>query len=93
MDKKDILNLAALSRLEISDSDAESYKKDFEGILNYVDSISRVEVATSDHYETNLARNYMREDTDTYEPGSFTDDILSQAPESKDGYFKVKKVL
>ena len=35
----------------------------------------------------------MRSDDDVYKAGLFTDDILKEAPNSKDGYFKVKKVL
>jgi len=93
MDKKDILTLASLSRLEITDAEAEAYKKDFDGILNYVDSIASVDISNSKHYETNVIKNIMRSDDDVYKAGLFTDDILKEAPNSKDGYFKVKKVL
>lgn len=93
MDKKDILTLASLSRLEITDAEAQAYKKDFDGILNYVDSIASVDVSGSEHYENNVIKNVMRSDDDVYQAGSFTGDILKEAPDSKDGYFKVKKVL
>jgi len=93
MDKKEIISLAELSRLEISDSDIDAYKKDFDGILDYINSISKVDIAFSDHYQTNLTENYMREDNHVYEAGEFSDDILDIVPQAKEGYVKVKKVL
>lgn len=93
MNTKDILGLAALSRLEITETDAESYQKDFAGIIDYINTISSVDVPIEENYQTNLATNMMRSDEGVYEPGSFTEDILKEAPAAEDGYFKVKKVL
>lgn len=93
MNKEDILKLAELSRLEITDSEAELYKKDFEGILKYIDSISSVDVDFNDQDQIGVLKNVMRSDDDEYKAGEFTKDILDTAPETEDGYFKVKKVL
>lgn len=93
MDKKDIFKLAKLARLEITDAEAESYQKDFDGILAYIDSIKGVDVDMKGVYETNLTKNYMREDTEVYTAGQFTNDLLEAAPERDANYFKVKKVL
>ncbi len=93
MNKKEILKLAELARLNITDIEAESYKKDFEGILDYIDSIKSVEIELADHYKTNLTRNTMRSDDDVYTAGEFTRALLAEAPEVDGDYFKVKKVL
>ncbi len=93
MDKDEILSLAKLARLEITETEIEGYKRDFDGILNYIDSIKEVDVSMEDNYETNLTKNYMREDELEYAPGEFTDDILAVAPDTKNGYIKVKKIL
>lgn len=93
METNDILNLAKLSRLEITTADAENYKKDFAGILNYIDSISQVQIELADHYQTNLNKNYMRDDEQSYVAGEFTANILANAPAHENGFFKVKKVL
>ncbi len=93
MDKKDILNLAKLARLEITDKEAESYKHDFDGILAYVDMIAEVDVPMAEYYETDLTKNYMRDDNEVYDAGQFTTEILNEAPDTQDEYFKVKKVL
>ena len=93
MNKEEILKLAELARLNITDAEAEGYKKDFDGILNYIDSIKSVDIELADHYETNLTRNMMRDDENVYIAGQFTDVLLAEAPDTEDGYFKVKKVL
>ncbi len=93
MDKEEILHLAELARLEITDEEAEAYKKDFEGILGYIDLIKNVDIEFDDFYETSSVQNAMREDDEVYEAGSFTEDLLAEAPHREGDYIKVKKVL
>jgi aspartyl-tRNA(Asn)/glutamyl-tRNA(Gln) amidotransferase subunit C len=93
MNKEEILKLAELARLNITDEEAEAYKKDFEGILNYIDTIKNVDIEADELYETNFTRNSMREDNDVYEAGSFSEAILAEAPHREGDYFKVRKVL
>ena len=93
MDTKEILKLAELARLNITEVEAEAYKKDFEGILNYLDSIKEVNIDFDGIAQTNLTTNSMRDDEEFYTPGSFTEDILAEAPEREGDYIKVKKVL
>ncbi len=94
MNKEDVLTLAELSRLEIPESDIESYVQDFEGIIGYINTISKVQVEEKDHYQTNLTSNILRDDEGkVYEAGIFSEDILEAAPHREGDYFKVKKVL
>ena len=44
-------------------------------------------------FESPTNRNVVREDINPSEPGLNTEKILQEAPETKDGYIKVKKVL
>lgn len=93
MNKKEILKLAELARLNITDVEAEGYKKDFEGILAYIDSIKSVDIELADHYKTNLTQNTLRNDDDSYIAGEFSEVLLAEAPDTKGDYLKVKKVL
>ncbi len=93
MNKEEILKLAELARINITEEEADGYKKDFEGILNYLNSIQSVDIEFSQFYETNLTKNSMRDDDKIYDSGSFTDVLLAEAPEIDGDYFKVKKVL
>jgi len=96
MNTQDIEKLARLSRLHVSEDEMESYAKDFDGILGYIESITSVDVSgydTDNQKSSRVVYNAMREDEDSYEAGEFTDAIMNQVPDSKDGYVKVKKIL
>lgn len=92
MQLKDVQHLARLARLDITDTEAEGLLGDLEAILAYIDQvttapISKDTVALSSH------RNIFRDDVVTTETGEYTDVLLQAAPETKDGFVKVKKIL
>lgn len=92
---KDIKKLAELSRISISQDEKEIFLKDIGSILNYVDQIKKVvgtQEATAPREEGELV-NIFREDEHYHDSGLFTKDLLESAPEKKDGYIKVKKIL
>ncbi len=93
MNKEDIKKLAELSRLSIDDNEIEKYQNDFEGILNYVNSIRSVSLDAYEDQVRPINTNTLREDDLSYAPGEFTQDILAVAPEREGDYLKVSKVL
>lgn len=89
--KEEIKNLADLSRIEVSDKEAESLSKEMESILDYVGVIKSV---TGDVERIVPAlHNVMREDIVTNSPGVYTEDILNNAPKRQNNYLVVKKIL
>ena len=93
MKDEDIRQLANLARIEITDEEVKSYKKEFTDILGYVDQIKNASTEDGGQIESVTVRNVFREDAESHESGLYTEDILNSAPESKDGYVKVQKVL
>ena len=92
IEKKDVEKLANLSRIDISEEEKEVFIKDLDAILDYVSEVQ--EVVTDDiKPEAWQLRNVMREDENPHKSGKFTEDILKEAPNTKDGYIKVKKIL
>lgn len=91
MNSEDVKNLANLARIDVDDNEIENYKKDFDSILSYVDSIQSVK--TSDIEPEHFNKNTMREDEATEKTGANTDKLLKEAPGKKDGYYKVQKIL
>jgi len=89
---KDIQVLAELARLEVSSDECEVYSQDFDGVMSYIDTLSQVDV-TLGGQDSYVLSNVVREDELAYEPGEFTDLLLKEAPDSKDGYLKVPKIL
>jgi aspartyl-tRNA(Asn)/glutamyl-tRNA(Gln) amidotransferase subunit C len=92
MEIKDIENLANLCRIELSNDEKKELLGEIDSILGFVDQIQKVETKDLE-VEAGELRNIMREDESPYVGGEFTDDILAEAPETQDGFIKVKKIL
>jgi len=92
MKREDIKKLAKLSRIDISEQEEGELLADMEAILGYVSEIG--EVATGKHaHEAGALRNVMREDKDPHMAGAYTEEILSEAPQTEEGFIKVKQIL
>ncbi len=92
MKKEDLDKLAKLSRLSITDEEKEKLALEFDSILGYVSEIEKVSVGER-VLEAGLLRNIMREDGEPHESGLYTEAILNNAPDTEDGYLKVKQVF
>ena len=91
MELKDIDKLAELARLDIPQEEKESVSQDLSAVLAYVSDIQKVAIADvhSDYALLNIAR----EDEHLITRESYTEVIVKEMPESKDGFLKVKKIL
>jgi aspartyl-tRNA(Asn)/glutamyl-tRNA(Gln) amidotransferase subunit C len=90
MEIKDVEKLAELARIELSDVEKKDLLSDMKGILEYVKQIESVEVEdTNPEYDL---YNVWREDKIEFQDFS-REKIISQFPDSKDGFVKVKKIL
>ncbi|MBA3733546.1 Asp-tRNA(Asn)/Glu-tRNA(Gln) amidotransferase subunit GatC [Patescibacteria group bacterium] len=89
--KEEILKLALLSRIDISENEAESLTSQIDSILGYVGHIKELTGNVNDEIPT--LRNVMREDVVTNSPSEFTEIILNEAPAREGNYLKVKKIL
>ena len=92
MQLADIQHLAVLARLDISEAEAQELLNDLKAILIYVDQVTSVTVSGTD-VDIPDHRNVARDDDVTNPGGTFTADILANAPSTQDGYLKVNKIL
>lgn len=91
--KEEVQKLADLSLLAVTEQELERFTGEIDGILNYVSELSTL---TAEHDATPAVpelRNVMREDANPHEPGLYTEALLAAAPDRKDGYVRVKKIL
>ena len=92
MEIKDIEKLAKLARIELTDAEKESFAKDLDSILKYVDQIK--EVATEDKpAEVGPVYNVMRDDINPYESGVYAEKLRAQFPDREGDFLKVKQIL
>ena len=97
MTNEDIQKLGELAKIEIKPEEAEGFKKDFESILGYINQIESVDLSTqagvSDVKETFSTKNVLQEDIAKNKTGEFSAELLSSAPNTENGFIKVKKIL
>ena len=91
--KDKVKEIAYLARLELSESDIEKYQKELSKILDYVETIQKVNTKNVEPTAqvTGLSDVWA---VDKKNPSNLSrDKILSNEPAKKDGYIKVKPVL
>ena len=93
MERKDIEHLAKLSRIAVTDDEADALAKDITSILGYVSDIEEITGSKEEEKKAGALFNVMREDANPHEPGIYTEDLLNLAPERDGRYVKVKKIL
>lgn len=92
MELKDVEHLAHLARINLPEEEKASFLNDMKSILGYIDQISSVDTSGVD-LTLPEHRNIVRDDVALNETGSQTDALISEAPESQDGFVKVKQIL
>ncbi|MEE1250124.1 MAG: Asp-tRNA(Asn)/Glu-tRNA(Gln) amidotransferase subunit GatC [Lachnospiraceae bacterium] len=81
-----------LAKLELSEEEKESAKKDMGEMLDYIDKLNELDTAGIEPMSHVFpVQNVFREDVVTNGDGS--EETLRNAPEEKDGGFKVPKTI
>lgn len=99
MQLEDIKKLANLARIDISEEEMIEIAKDFDPILAYVGQVQEALKISSrqgldeKRSEDYFLHNVMREDEVTNNRGEYTDKILADAPDTENGFLKVKQIL
>lgn len=91
--QKDIDNLANLARLELSPEEKAGFLNDLNRILGYVGEVQKIGEISSTTTHDRHTVNTMREDLVTTETASYTESLVSAAPERDNNLIKVKKIL
>jgi aspartyl-tRNA(Asn)/glutamyl-tRNA(Gln) amidotransferase subunit C len=88
----DIIKVAKLARLDLSDSEKEQYSRQLSGIIDYVEKINELDtssVEAADHIAE--LSNVFRKDSVKESIGR--EQLQKIAPDFKDGCFVVPKII
>ena len=89
----DVLKLARLARLKLSDAEVEQFRKEISEILAYVEQLQSVNVDKLEPtYQVTGLKNVTRPDKPV-DYGATQKDLLKNVPELEGSYIKVKRVL
>lgn len=92
--KEEVIKIATLARIELTEAEVEKFQKDLSAVLEYVDELKQVNVDGIEEISqvTGLV-NVQRDDKAVMADDDTKELIFKNAPETKDGYYKVKAIL
>ncbi len=91
--REEVLNLARLARLHLSDDEIENFQNDISSILDYIDELKHVELGNlKPTYQVTGLRNVMRKD-EVIDYNQSQDELLKNAPRILDKQIQVKRML
>lgn len=90
--KEDVIHIAKLARIEISDEELEKYTIDLDNIVNYSNTLSSIDVSGVEPTNHILdIKNVFR--ADEVKPSYDREEILKNAPTKAGGCVSVPKVI
>ncbi|HPN55004.1 MAG TPA: Asp-tRNA(Asn)/Glu-tRNA(Gln) amidotransferase subunit GatC [Candidatus Moranbacteria bacterium] len=94
LSREEILNIATLARIGLTDEEVEKYQHDLSEILDYFKKLEEADVADVEPigHITGM-QNVFRSDNKKDHDSLSREAILKNAPDKKDKYIKVKSVL
>lgn len=91
--RDDVLKLARLARLTLTDEEIEKYRTDLSEILKYVEQLQSVDVTGLEPTsQVTGLKNVTREDV-VVDMGLTSDDLLRIAPKTEGRQVKVKRMI
>ena len=94
--REDVLRVADLAYLDLSESELETYRAQIDEILEYIDKLNEIDTANVEPMAQVLADDQSADATlreDVVVPCNVAPEILKQAPDPEPPYFRVPKVI
>ena len=92
LDKEIVARIAKLARLEITESDLEVMSQELSQILSWIEQLKEVNIEGFEPM-TSVVEMDLKVREDVVTDGDQADDIVANAPERKDHFFVVPKVI
>ena len=92
IDLQTVKKIASLSRISVTDAEAEAMVPELNNILGWVEQLGEVDV-TGGQPMTAVIPNQQRLRDDVVTDGNVRDKVLANAPQAEHGFFAVPKVI
>lgn len=90
---EDVLKLASLARISLSEETLGEFVQEFEGILAYVSALESLNLPQNEVLKADVVHNVFREDEGPHETGLYTQKIIEAFPKKEGNLLKVKQIL
>jgi aspartyl-tRNA(Asn)/glutamyl-tRNA(Gln) amidotransferase subunit C len=94
--REDVVRVAELAYLDLSDAELETYRAQIDEILEYIGKLNELDTATVEPMAQVLTDSQTADATlreDVVVPCGVAGEILKQAPDPEPPYFRVPKVI
>lgn len=92
LSREEVLHIALLARVGVTDADVEKFREQLSNILENFEALRHVDAADVPPTAQSLAlKNVIREDR--VAPSLSQSDVLANAPQREGEFFKIKAVL
>jgi aspartyl-tRNA(Asn)/glutamyl-tRNA(Gln) amidotransferase subunit C len=94
--REDVLRVADLAYLDLSESELETYRNQIDEILEYIGKLNELDTANVEPMAQVLTDDQTADATlreDVAVPCQVASEILKQAPDPEPPYFRVPKVI
>lgn len=93
LSREDVLKLAKLARLRLTEAEIDHFTEEISAILEYVEQLQSADLDDlPPTYQVTGLKNVMRADT-VKDYGAKPEDLLKNAPATENGHIKVKRML
>ncbi len=93
LSRDDVLKLARLARLRLSDEEIEQFRTEISAILGYVEQLQKADLkGVEPTYQVTGLKNVTRPDEEIAY-GASPKQLLKNLPALEDGHIKVKRML
>ncbi|MDD4989962.1 MAG: Asp-tRNA(Asn)/Glu-tRNA(Gln) amidotransferase subunit GatC [Candidatus Pacebacteria bacterium] len=94
LDKEQVIHIANLARLELTEQEIEKMQKDLAGILDYINQLNKIDTSKIDLSKLSLGlENILREDVPIPQNPEIIEKMLVQVPAREANHIKVKEIL
>ena len=90
--KDDVRKVARLSRIAVSEQHVEELVGELNGILSWIDQLNEVDIEGVEPM-TSVTPQRLKRREDVVTDGDQQDRVLANAPDAREGFFAVPKVV
>jgi len=94
--REDVVRVAELAYLDLSEDELEKYRRQIDEILDYISKLNELDTSGAEPMAQVLADDQTADATmreDLVVPSAVAEDVLRQAPDPEPPYFRVPKVI
>jgi len=94
--REDVVRVAELAYLDLSDAELETFRAQIDEILDYIDKLNQLDTTNVEPMAQVLTDDQTADATlreDTIVPCGIAAEILKQAPDPEPPFFRVPKVI